>query len=72
MEQVDKAAVQQLLQWGLTYDQISTELCELYPWISRGLSSRSVRRFVKLHNLQQLTQRSVEEQLEEAVEEVGW
>ena len=71
MEQVDKTTVQLLLRRGLTYRQISAELNQLYPGVSRGLSSHSVRRFASQHNLQQLTRRSVEEEVEKAVGEVG-
>ena len=40
-----------MLARGQTYKSISLELKALYPHIQRGLSERSVRRYVKENNL---------------------
>lgn len=39
--------VRGLLAAGNSYKAISIELKELYPHISRGLSERTIRRYVK-------------------------
>ena len=52
MECVSLDIVRSLLLTGRTYSEISTELQMMYPHIVRGLSARSVRRYVKEKGLQ--------------------
>ena len=47
MEGVSQDIVQSLLVMGKTYQEISVELKHVYPDIVRGLSARSVRRYVQ-------------------------
>ena len=54
-----------------TYQEISDELQQLYPGIPRGLSVRSVRRFVKDNNLKQYADSVLKDAVEEAVSEVS-
>lgn len=47
MDTVSMDIVKGLLLTGKTYSEISTELQQMYPHIIHGLSTRSVRRYVK-------------------------
>ena len=50
MELVSQDLVKSLLTMGKSYQEISTELI-VYPELKRGLSERSVRRYIKQHDL---------------------
>ena len=71
MEGVSQDVVQSLLVMGKTYQEISVELKELYPDIMRGLSSRSVRRYVQEKNLKVTVDRNLVEAVEKSVQEVS-
>ena len=49
-----------------THQVVSEELKLLHPWISRGLSSRSIRRFCEAHDFH-ATSRLVDSQLDMVV-----
>ena len=49
--EVAEEVIKSLLFSGKNYRDISTELKMLYPNMKRGLSERSVRRYVTKHNL---------------------
>ena len=51
MERVSQDVVQSLLVMGKIYQEISVELKQIHPDIVRGLSARSVRKYVKERNL---------------------
>ena len=70
MEGVSQDVVQSLLVMGKTYQEISIELKQVYPDIVRGLSARSVRRYVKERNLKLAVDRNLVEAVEESVQEV--
>ena len=70
MEAVSSDTVKGLLVAGRTYQEISDELKQLYPGIPRGLSVRSVRRFVKDNKLNQYANDVLEDVVEGAVGEV--
>ena len=59
MEGVSQDVVQSLLVMGKTYQEISVELKQVYPDIVRGLSARSVRRYVKERNLKLAVDRNL-------------
>ena len=69
MERVSQD-VQSLLVMGKTYQEISVELKQIHPDIVRGLSARSVRRYVKERNLKLAVDRNLVEAVEESVQEV--
>ena len=71
MERVSEDIVKSLLVLGKTYKEISDELQELYPNIHRGLSVRSVRRYICDHNLKDITDHDKKLAVEEAVQEVS-
>ena len=71
MDQVHPELVRRWLSCGKTYQQISVELKHLYPSVVRGLSSRSVRRYVAQLDLKSAARRDVDEVVQEAVAEVG-
>ena len=52
MESVSIDLVRSMLAAGNSYKAISSELKGLYPQISRGLSERAIRRYVKENGLQ--------------------
>lgn len=56
---------------GRTYQEILDELKQLYPSVMRGLSVRSVRRFVKEKQLKQQADIVLKDAVEDAVGEVG-
>ena len=56
---------------GRTYDEISAELQQVYPHIARGLSARSVRRYVKENDLKQLVKDEVVQAVKDSVREVS-
>ena len=70
MEHVDRNLVEYLRCQGKTYTQISEQLKTIYPAISTGLSSRSVRRYCYVHSIDKLTEDQVDEVVREAVNEV--
>ena len=70
MESVSLEVVRSLLLQGKTYREISLELQELYPHISRGLSPRSIRRYVKANSLLELANQDVLEAVDASVNEV--
>jgi hypothetical protein len=63
--------VQGLLAAGKTYQELSDELKQMYPGIPRGLSVRSVRRFVKDNNLKGYADSVLKDAVEEAIGEVS-
>ena len=65
MELVSQDLVKSLLTMGKTYQEISTELINVYPEIKRGLSERSVRRYVGQHNLKSLCEQEKEQAIQE-------
>ena len=70
MDSVDPATVQNMINTGLTYLQISDELKVLYPSIRRGLSSRSVRRFAQQNDMRLVAKQHKEQELSDAIVEV--
>ena len=70
MEGVPHELVKGLISAGYSYKSISQQLKELYPHIPRGLSKRSVRRFVKDNNLRASADLDVLQAVEESVSEV--
>ena len=72
MEQVSEDIVRSLLLLGSSCNEISTELQRIYPHISRGLSSRSVRRYIKDHHLREALDQHKEDIIEESVHEVSY
>ena len=70
MDAVDPTLMQDLLYRGFTYAQIADELRRRYPSITRGLSERSIRRFVTASRMRQTVKQHKEEVLAEAIEEV--
>ena len=71
MDAVDKSVVQRMMDGGLNYKQISVELRGLYPGITRGLSERSVRRYVHLNNMRAVSKQNKLEAVHQAVAEVS-
>ena len=71
MESVPVDVVKGLLTAGNTYSQISSYLKEQYPHISRGLSERSIRRYVKENNLREEVKGDALEAVKESVSEVN-
>ena len=69
MERVSQD-VQSLLVMGKTYQEISAELKQLYADMMRGLSARSVRRYVQEKSLELAVNRNLVEVVEESVQEV--
>ena len=70
MEEVSEDIVRSLLVLGKS-NEISEELQQLYPDKHRGLSARSVRRYISDHNLKVISKRDKEVAVEEAVREVS-
>ena len=70
MEFVSQDLINSLLTMGKTYQDISTELKNVYPDIKRGLSERSVRRYVREHDLKSLCEQDKEQAIRESVQEV--
>ena len=71
MESVSPEVITSLLASGQTYKGVSQELKVLYPQIQRGLSERSVRRYVKDNNLKAEAEQGVMETVKESVTEVS-
>ena len=71
MDAVDKSVVQRMMDGGLNYKQISVELWGLYPGVSRGLSERSVRRYVQKNNMRAVSKHHKLEAVQKAVSEVS-
>ena len=71
MDAVDKSVVQRMMDGGLNYKQISVELRGLYPSVSRGLSERSVRRYVQKNNMRAVSKHHKLEAVQKAVSEVS-
>jgi hypothetical protein len=72
MQQVSEDIVRSLLLLGSSCTEISTELQRLYLHISRGLSARSVRRYIKDHKLREALDQHKEDIIEESVQEVSY
>ena len=70
MEQVPRELLQGLVASGRTYQQIAAELKRLYPNTIRGLSSRSVRRYVAQLDIKSAVARDVHQAVREAIDEV--
>ena len=71
MESVCPETVKRLLACGQTYKRMSLELKALYPQIQRGLSERSVRRYIKENNLKTQVEQDVVAAVHESVSEVS-
>ena len=71
MEAVSAEIVRSQLSMGKSYKEISEELQALYPYITRGLSVRSVRRYVKENGLRELANQDVLKAVEESINEVS-
>ena len=71
MEEVSEDIVRSLLVLGKSNNEISEELQQLYPDKRRGLSARSVRRYISDLNLKAISKRDKEVAVEEAVQEVS-
>ena len=67
---LEAAAMESVLAAGNSYKAISSELKGLYPQISRGLSERAIRRYVKENGLRVLANQDVLKAVEESVAEV--
>ena len=72
METVSMDVVRNLLLTGKTYSEISTELQRMYPHIVRGLSIRSVRRYVKGKALKEICDRDRRHTIEGSLNEVSF
>ena len=72
MDSVSIDIVRGLLVIGKTYEEISSELKDLYPHITRGLSTRSVRRYVAQNRLKDLAKKDKIEVVEQCIGEVGY
>ena len=70
MDSVCPEIVQSLLVVGNSYKEMETELKVHYPHISRGLSERSIRRYVKENGLRVKAYQEVQKAVEESVNEV--
>ena len=68
---MDPLEVGEMLDAGLTYGQISTALKSKNPHITRGLSERSVRRFVSQHGMRLISKQHKEAALADAISEVS-
>ena len=71
MDSVSIDIVKGLLSVGKSYDEISVELQQVYPNITRGLSARSVRRYVKEKGLKEIVKHEVIEAVKDSVSEVS-
>lgn len=71
METVSMDIVRSLLLTGKTYSEISMELQQMYPHIVRGLSTRSVRRYVKEKGLKEICDRDRKHTIEDSINEVS-
>lgn len=71
MESIPADLVKSLLAAGNTYSQISSYLKQQYPHISRGLSERSIRRYVKENDLKEEVKSDALEAVKESVREVS-
>ena len=70
IELVSVDLVKNLLVLGKTYEEISIELQSLYPEIKRGLAERSVRRYVRQHDLKRESEEAKVRAIEESVQQV--
>lgn len=70
MDSVCPEIVKGLLLVGNSYKAIAAELKILYPHISRGLSERSIRRYVRENDLREQVDQCVQKAVEESVNEV--
>lgn len=70
MESVSVDIVKEFLLAGKSYQEISQELKELHPSIHRGLSTRSVRRYVKANHIKEIADDDLQEAVKESVQEV--
>lgn len=71
MDSVPLDLVRSLLLMGRTYSEISSELQQLYPHIDRGLSTRSVRRYVKENGLRGVCDSDRQQAVEASISEVS-
>ena len=72
MESIPIDTVRDLLASRKTYAQISNELKRQYPQVGRGLSARSIRRYVKENGIKVEINKMVEETVQAAVAEVSY
>ena len=72
MESVGREVTADLVKAGLSYIAISERLRELYPHISRGLSAKSVWRYIRANGLGTARQTKIvtDEELDESVARV--
>ena len=70
MESISIDIVKRLLSVGKSYE-ISVELQQVYPNITRGLSARSVRRYVKEKGIKEIVKHEVIQALKDSVSEVS-
>ena len=71
MDSVSIDIMKGLLSVGKSYDKISVELQQVYPNITRGLSARRVRRYVKEKGLKEIVKHEVIEAVKDSVSEVS-
>lgn len=71
MNTVPADIVRSLLLTSKTYSEISTELQQMYPHIIRGLSTRSLRRYVKEKGLKEICERERNHTIEGSINEVS-
>ena len=67
---MDATIIQEMLDCGNTYSQISSELKRRNTQNTRGLSERSVRRFVQQNRMRATSRANKEQALEDAIREV--
>lgn len=72
MESIPVDTVRDLLTSRKTYAQISNELKRQYPQVGRGLSARSICRYVKENGIKVEINKMVKETVQAAVAEVSY
>ena len=70
MNEIPHEEIFQLVIDGKSYREISVELQSSHPDIRRGLSERSVRRFITSHDLKADRTEKIEQDIWDAVQEV--
>jgi len=71
MDKVSATHVRSQLECGASYQEILQQLKALYPNITRGLSARSVRRYVEQNGLQKEVEEHINTVVQESVHEVS-
>ena len=71
MESVSVYVVKEFLLAGKSYAEISQELKTLYPSIHRGLSTRSIRRYVKANHIKEIVDEDLQGIVRESIQEVS-